>query len=256
MKPIQLSVLFVSGLTPMVANTTSIVLIRTPNQLVLATDSLRAFHPAESGEDGVFDVCKIHVVKNFAYSAAGMTLTIKGPLDTFNTTSKILAQKGTLDAKAHRIAAALEKPLLQALVWSNKNIDRPKVHTRDVLPMSASLSIVIAGVESGVLEFATIELETQNDSKGIPIKTNAVVDSCTKAGCKIDGFQWRMFGFKKAATAIVDADKDFFTPDLVSDARRLIEIEIKNAPNDVGPPISIMSIDVMGLHWLANSCSE
>jgi len=254
-KPIQLAVLVVSVLTPMIADTTSVVLIRSPNQLVLAADSLRTFEPVESGKERVFNACKIHVANNFAFSADGTTIASKFSLDAVRTTSEILAEGGTLDAKAHRIATKLKGPLLRTLVWSRSNMD-PTRYAKNVLPMPANLSIVIAGVESGLLQFATIDFERRDDSKGTPVTINAVVDSCAKESCNNDGIQYRMFGFMNAAKARVDADKHFFTKDLVSDASRLIEIEIKDAPDAVGPPISIISIDVMGLHWLANSCRE
>lgn len=40
--------------------------------------------------------------------------------------------------------------------------------------------------------------------------------------------------------------------DLVTESRKLVEVEIKAAPEDVGPPITILKVDKNGASWISN----
>jgi hypothetical protein len=243
MKPARRAMLFLLLLTATINRATSIAIIRTDNQIVMAADSMRTY--AEAGEQRTFQYCKIHVAGKLVFAVDGIARDDKDSLDVVKTTADVLAEGGSFKANVHRIVDRLNKPLLLALRRAYQTMPSEQ-YAQFVPPMEPNLALGIAGVVNGVLTFAVIDFTKQDDASGAPINVGVKVSYCPGKDCNSN---YRILGFKKAANQRIGLG-GFFTSDHVADARNIIRIEINAAPGAVGPPISIVTIDSKGVHWV------
>jgi hypothetical protein len=59
-----------------------------------------------------------------------------------------------------------------------------------------------------------------------------------------------VLGQSTAALHVVKSSFLFGTGDYAADARRMVQVEIADVPQKVGPPIDVMVIDKAGQHWI------
>ena len=227
---------------------TTVVIIRTPAEIVMAADSA----VQETGEDGTSDVgvtCKIaQIGENVFFAAAGWVGDTSGaflaPLVAIQCCS---TNHRFLDAvKAFENAA--KSPLSDAF----EDIRQRKIGP--VLDGMTALETVFAGFENGVLKYSVSHFSVKLDNAGFISITAERATNCPSAHAPNENLS--AIGKNTHIRSYLASHRreiNLPTADKAELVRRLIQLEIDNDPNGyVREPIVILRLTQKGPEWVRN----
>ena len=231
------------ALLPGAGHTTSIVVVRTPRLIVLATDSL-----ALEGNEALMktSTCKIQHEGSIYFATAGVSGEAASGFDADKLARRAILQTKSLRAAASRFGL-IASPAFSTVL---KRIRRlaPNVYQTEIKAHPQPLQTLFVGMESGTPAFVLVYF-TIDDDLGGKLKIGTHQSDCPGT-C----------GHPLAIEAIGENDAVKAIPrllllqaasnDPISAAKSLVQAEISAAPQRVGPPISIVTLDSTGPAWI------
>jgi hypothetical protein len=227
---------------------TSIVVIRTPDHIIVAADStIRTGYGRETGckimQEGAVYFANAGIVENdhtgFKVREIAQAAIQHGSSDDVNGGARLFSSMA-----AAPFARALEELRLR----------HPDFYQRYVKPGSQPLQVVFmrgSPAPAFVVIYFTIE-----SGAGLPVRVISHSVECPGNGCP-KGYGVRLLGDNDAAQR-VSKEIGFWGSGEIEGARKLIESEIVDAPDSVGSPIDILRLDIHGPHWISQKeqCKE
>jgi hypothetical protein len=238
------------GLIAPSAGATAAVVLQTERMVIIAVDGKAT---AESRRRGTvfYNACKITVDKSkgFAAVAAGMNAYQPTKFDIQTELSQAMRQAGSV-GEARDIA---DKTVAKDMTRAEADLKRrfPDQFRKSFAGgIAHGIEYLIAGVEPPYGQTVTS-------------LTELVVDKTTNITVK--NYPLRRTGRQQISNSVLGTHgeiTDYMKKNptwygmenlgsLLRIARDLIQIEINAKPDDVGPPISILTIDNHGMHWIA-----
>ena len=222
---------------------TSIIAVRVKGQVIIGADSKRLH-----ADDGVpFDepVCKIGKAEGFFFAVGGVATDSETgfiPASVIITASKM---QGTIEQKVDKIEDMIKEPLIRVLDRFRQ--EHPLGYGQRFGTGSA-LQIIFFGVENGYT-FVLVSDFIPTPSLSAPVQLNIKRYNCPGVACPT-GEQIFIGGYYDAIKRFLTEKPDYWRENTVEAVRRLIELEIEDVPDNVGPPIDILRVDMNGGRWI------
>jgi len=217
---------------------TTVVVIRTPQRVIIAADSLAA------ANDKHFQTCKIGTNKQFPISfAIAGSVQDNGGFSAIDLAETAISTSPDVQSAAHKFELSTTLPFENFV--RRRRRDDPAAFKK-LLTEPEPLQVAFAAVEKNVpiyvIAYFTVTV------RGQAISVAAHENRCPGNGCP-SGRGADILGENGAARIQVKNPAFWSGLDPLSAARKLAEIEIAEYPEIVGPPISILTIDATGTHW-------
>ena len=227
---------------PVAVDATTIVLLQSEGQLILAADSKRRY---EQGGNTLFEAtaCKLLVLGDVVFAASGFTALAgadgQGLFDVRALAGQTLSQPGRLTERVRRFDEALARELVRVRALFDVR------HTTSLF-----LEVMLAGVTNGRPVFFIRRFEVTADADGQFAAHRIDRRSCDACRNLIEvlGHDDRIVDLLEAKTA-AEIQRMAQT---VETARTFIRAEIAHTPDWVGPPIDVLRLDRWGIHWEAS----
>ncbi len=219
---------------------TAVAVLRTPKRVIVAADSWQLL-------DGrIESVCKIHSVATMSYVLAGTVQVAKSGFYA-DALARHAASNSTTVFDA---ATQFEKTAARQFTTALKLIKReaPEIYDADVRRKPEPLQVAFFAVEARVPVFVITYFTVQDSSQALIVTPHSKY--CPGSACP-GGRGIILLGDNDAANKSSQM-QSFWTgiTDPVSAVRKLIQTEIDAAPSRVQAPISIVSVDAEGIHWI------
>lgn len=231
-----------------VAGQTTIVVRRTPVEVVIAADSLRTV--GKRGEIvGTRLVCKIVPLgPTSAFAASGFAGTEVAEIDIKGMATKAAAQKGSIHATADTFTGMVLPPLTEGLESVRRtDIESYRKQTMTIAGIKKPpVEVAFIGVERGSPTFVTVSFWTENtEREGVKLapkkRSSDEFSKRSSVGLfmghheNIDGYMSNdLFWRKNGPTVAV---------------QRLVEIMADARPDVVGRPVEVLRITKTGSKW-------
>jgi|GEM_PF-757374 len=217
---------------------TSIVVVRTPSEVVLGADSRATF---DDGKIVTYKaVCKIYQSKGIFYAIAGLTVNPITGFDPAIAISNEIDRTSAISMLVPAVERAMAIRLTRELEWQKR--ERPAMYQRYVVENdNMALSVVIAGTENGLPVFYARAFKAD----GTILREDHPAGTFTV---------W--IGKAKAIERFVARNRNYDSP--TEAVRTLIQLEVDDSEPSVGPPIDIVRITKDGACWIQHKkeCDE
>jgi hypothetical protein len=247
--PIPLLTVFLGlswfGRAPPVAHATTIAGIRTPEQVVIAADSLGTARGYRI--ESTRPVCKIFRVKDAAFAIAGLVKDLAWKFDAENATADSLRRQTRLTETANDLADRLTDMLgsyLERLKTGNPYLYRKLLEEQE----GTITSILLAAYEGDQPVAIGMSFHASEDTGG-RIRITPTQVACP--GDCPDGVMHFFLGERRPIERyIAEHGKDRLLP-ATSGAPFLVRLVIDGGSKLVGPPVDVIVIDGQGVSWPA-----
>jgi Proteasome subunit len=228
---------------PEKAAATTIVVIRTPSEVVIAADSFATIR-ADAGSSSTESVCKIYQLNSkLFFAVSGLVndgLTGFSIPDVVASASRIGdGVSAKMDEAERRVRAAVLREL-------------PRVKERDpagyakLIHAKGAVTVMFAGIDAGIPAAASFSLGLELSSTGF-IEVNVIHDSCP-ANCP-SGTRAFWFG-EGAVIERLRATGGLPSLPMPELARYLVQAEIDAGAPSAGGPVDVLRILPGGPVWL------
>jgi Proteasome subunit len=231
------------GLASPVAHATTIVGIRTPEQMVIAADSLGTARGYRI--ESTRPVCKIFTVKDTAFAIAGLVKDPAWNFDAENLTADTLRRQNRLTEAANDLAERLTAILgsyLERLKKGNPFLYGKLLEERD----GTITSILLAAYEGDRPVSIGLSFRASEETGG------RIRIAGTRITCPGDcptGVEYFLLGERRPIERyIAEHGEDRLLP-AGSGAPFMVQLVIDGGSKQVGPPIDVIVIDRQGVSW-------
>jgi len=250
-KHILLVLLFVISYTP--AYGSSIIVVRTDNEVVIGTDSKRVRAAKEDLSNAQSElVCKIVRADNIFIVSAGIAGIlphnhgkIPAEFDLTEIMNRAALGEGSMMDKADTLAKAVDGALLRISEWAKKKM---RTFFEKMFIGKQLLQVVIAGLENGLPTIIVMAFEPTISPSG-ELKINVESHPCPGVACP-SGFVYIFIGKHEAIDRYLPLAPDMWKNNPVEVVRELMEIEVTSERETVGRPIDILRITKDGPEWI------
>ncbi len=216
----------------------TLVIIRTPHQVIIAADSLLVWH----GDDqGVPLTCKLDGHGDVIFGIAG--LMMESDFDARSFVELVLNTPGSLAERALVLERVLRGPLLGMLTRIRRELPR---QFAEQLESGFVLNVTLAAVrnQTAHLEMRDFYAETAPDGA---LRLRVVRVSCPRDCPR----PTEVFGVGETTAMMTHLSTLPRLPaELPGLAKQLVEIEIADRPALVGPPVDLVRASDAGIEWL------
>ena len=218
---------------------TTIVIVRTRNIVVIASDSKAQYQ----GAQGLPQVCKIAKQNETYFVVAGLAHDTGRGFLANRVISSAIARGNTFEEQSNAVAT----DMLDAL---GKELAQLKAEEPDGFKFAVSgnspSSIALVTVESGILKVAVLSFPYDKETGKMSVER----ELCP-GNCKDDYTIFQM------GHVLPDEEFEKTSGSPAQVARTLVEREIAREPNEVGPPIEILEVRPGASEWLSDdlNCS-
>ena len=212
---------------------TTLAIIRTPDQVIIAADSRRVWHGTEQRPQLT---CKLGTHDDVIFAMAGLVL--ENNFDAQALVTLVLSTAGTLEDRALVLERMIRGPLLGLLTRIRHKL--PRLFAEQ-LESGFVMNVTLAAVRNQVaqLEMRDFYVETAADGS---LRLRVVRVSCP-ADCP---HPTEVFGVGETAAMMQYlASLPQLPVQLPGLATQLVEIEIADRPALVGPPVDVVRVGVM-----------
>jgi len=244
MKNLQtvIALLFIQiALCPSAPAETSIIAVRTPGVVYLGADSkmITEGQPATDRK-----VCKIHQADELFFAVAGFAGDRRREFNVPEIVARAAKNGSTIREMVKRSEEAMVERLEAELVRLKNEV--PAVYEKVVREEGGTvLALAFAGYEEG----ATFVIITQFGTRdGNPPLVFVKRDSCP-GNCPF-GVKTFFLGSHKAIARYIAEKTGEGDMEPIEAIRYLIELEMKENPQQVGGPVDILRIDRQGPQWI------
>jgi len=225
-----------------VANATTIVVARSPTEIVIAADSKVT---DTYGNELNSQVCKIQQVGNLFLAFEGLLRDRATGFSVPEIALRALQLKPEASAqeKVNILTGFLTSELFAELQRVRTN-SPDEFHTR--LEGQTFLRVLIAGFEGNRPLIFERQFRTTFIARGVGV--TVIPDDCVD-GCAGE-IVTRLLGETEAIEGLPEETPGFWQGGLAEGARRLVEIEIAARSEYVGPPVDLLLINAQGAKWI------
>lgn len=217
---------------------TTLVVIRTPHQVIIAADSLVVWHGTDRGAPLT---CKLDTHGDVIFAIAGLML--ESDFDARRFVRLVLDTPGSLEQRALVLERVLRGPLLGMLGRIRRELPR---QFAEQLESGFVLNVTIAAVRNRVAELEMRDFYAETTPTG-ELRLRVVRLSCPR-DCPQPT---EVFGVGETAAMMQHLSSlPRFPAELPGLAKQLVEIEIDDVPALVGPPIDVVRAGDAGIEWL------
>jgi hypothetical protein len=223
---------FAIGLAAIPSLATTVVIVRTRNAVVIASDAKAQYQ----GAQGDPQVCKIAKQNETYFVVAGLAHDTGRGFLANRVISSAIARNDTFEGQVN----SAESDMLEALAkeLAQLRAEEPEAFKFAVTGESPS-SIGLITVEDGVPKVAVLSFLYDRASGGVSVKRDSCPGSC--------GGDYSIIQMGRVLPK-EEFDKVSGSPTKI--AKTLVELEIARDPADVGPPIEILEIGTRETEWL------
>jgi Proteasome subunit len=230
------------------ARATTIVVIRTPDEVVIAADSAATVHE-DGGRNVTESVCKIYGLDaNLFFAVSGLVNDRLAGFSIPAIVAFVSGGGGNISAKLARAEGAVRDAVL---------IELPRVKARDpvgyadLIHAKGAVTVMLAGIEGGVPMAASFSLGLEVSPEG-SVETTMIRDSCP-GNCP-SGTRAFWFG-EGAAIDRLRAGRGLPKLPMLELAHYLVQLEIDAGAPSVGEPIDVLRITPNGAVWVQRKLS-
>ena len=233
----SITVLLILFACPLCA--TSVVAVRTRSAIFIGSDSkIVDGNGRDTGK-----VCKILASNGIFFAVARIWGSPTQEFSVASIAAEALETKGDLKRKISCFESSLVRPL-ERLLLSLKASD-PKRFERE-LDGHRAVDAIFVGFDAGYPAlFVRSFIVSNSAARGIRLQIKR--EECTR---NCPDLAYVALGEHRAIDEALAANPDFWKVGVVAAVKKLINLEVLKAPNLVGLPISILSIDSSGPHWI------
>ena len=211
------------GTTP---TATTLAILRSSNELVIAADSLMTLYDGRPQQ-----ACKIRMHGDVVFATAGLVVSSEGVLDTHRVITDVLRRPVTWTEHVQTIEDRLQEPLLRTLRRLRR--ERPDEFRRRI-QQGFVLHVTLAAFRYGrtVLEMREFFVETNGpDELRIRVKRVSCPGQCLR--------EIEVFGVGETEAMMRELREiRRFPPDLAAFGRDLVMRQVRATPVFVGPPVA------------------
>jgi hypothetical protein len=224
------------------ANATTIVVARTPTEIVIGADSKVT---DTYGKELNSRICKIQHAGNLFFAVEGL---LKDKATGFNVPEIVirslqLKPDATAAEKVNILTGFLTAELFVELNRVRRNSEE-EFHTK--LEGQTFLRIVVAGFENNRPLVFVRQFRMAYIAQGIGVMV--IPDDCLN-DCN-GAVVTRFLGETEAIEGLPEDNPSFWNDGLAAGVRRLLETEIAARSEYVGPPIDLLQITAQGARWI------
>ena len=217
---------------------TTLVVIRTPHQVIIAADSLVVWHGTDQGTPLT---CKLDTHGDVIFAIAGLML--ESDFDARRFVRLVLDTPGSLEQRALVLERVLRGPLLGMLRRIRRELPR---QFAEQLESGFVLNVTIAAFRNRVAELEMRDFYAETTPTG-ELRLRVVRVSCPR-DCPQPT---EVFGVGETAAMMQHLSSlPRFPAELPGLAKQLVEIEIDDVPALVGPPVDVVRAGDAGIEWL------
>jgi hypothetical protein len=218
---------------------TTIVIVRTSNLVVIASDSKAQYQ----GAQGLPEVCKIAKQNETYFVVAGIVQDTHRGFFANRIVSSAIARGSTLDEQAN----AVENDMLEALTreLSGLRTENPEEFKFAVTGESPS-TIGLVAVESGIPKVMVLSFIYDHASGKMSVKRDSCPGTCGSE-----------YSITQMGHVLPPEEFAKATGSPTQVATKLVQLEIDRDPHEVGPPIEVLEIRPDESQWLQDdlNCS-
>ena len=231
-----LAAVVLAGLFGATPAATTLAILRTSNQLVIAADSLMTLYDGRPQQ-----ACKIRRHDDVVFATAGLVVSSDGVLDAHHVIADVLRRPVTWTEHVQTIEERLQEPLLRTLRRLRREL--PDAFREQIL-QGFVLHVTLAAFRYGhpVLEMREFFVET-NGPNEFRVKRMSCPGQCPR--------ETEVFGVGETETMMRHVRQiRQFPPDLAALGLDLVTRQIRATPEFVGPPVDVIRIAAEGVHWV------
>jgi hypothetical protein len=233
-----LAAVVLAGLFGVTPAATTIAILRTSNQLVIAADSLMTLYGGRPQQ-----ACKIQRHDDVVFATPGLVVSSECVLDAHQVITDVLRRPVTWTEHVQTIEDRLQEPLLRTLRRLRREL--PDEFRRQIL-QGFVLHVNLAAFRYGhpVLEMREffVEINGPNELR-LRVQRMSCPGQC--------GRETEVFGVGETEAMMRDVrEVRQFPPDLAAFGRDLVTRQIRATPAFVGPPVDVIRITADGVHWV------
>lgn len=218
---------------------TTLAIIRTGNQIVIAADSLMTLY----GQRPQL-TCKIRRHGDVVFATAGLVSTSGGSIELHETITNILRRRLPWDEQTRQVEEWIKEPLLRTLREMARRLPN---EFRSQLQQSFTLHVSLAGIVDGTPSLEMLEYFVERAENGA-LRLRVERFSCP--GACINSTE--VFGVGETDEMMEVVTQLRRLPDDVTRlAHDLVTTEIAHSPAYVGPPIDVIRLGPAGIEWVA-----
>jgi hypothetical protein len=225
---------------------TCIVVLRTPNMIVIASDTL--FQEGKNNTWGYSHHCKIHSIDRKFFVLSGLSQDLESDFMPVKIVSDVLRRQGRLKTQAEVASQRIEAPLLKAIQRIYRDVS-PELSKRIIGGGSdegtTMLQMAVVGIEEGVSKVIVVNFDKVVDASGFPIGVKHDIALCPGKACP-DGKQGWWLGERRAIDSRLSSSVPYWTGAYIKEAVGLVELEATDKPDLVGKPIDVLLIRTVG----------
>jgi hypothetical protein len=217
---------------------TTLVIIRTGDQIVIAADSLMTLYGRRPQL-----TCKIQRHGDVVFATAGLVVSSGGVVEFHRIIANILRRRLPWREQAASVEEWLRQPLLRTLRRMAREFpDEFQTHLQQRFTFHVSL----AGIQQGrpALEMREFFVERNQDGTlELEVERTSCPEGCAQRS--------EVFGVGETAEMMRRLGTMSELPaDLPTLARSLVVAEIGEHPEHVGPPVDVVKLDQGGVDWV------
>jgi hypothetical protein len=236
---------FCIGSVPSVANATTIAGIRTPDQVVIAADSLGT----ERGYriESTRPACKIFKVNDAAFAVSGLVRDPAWNFDAENLAAGSLRRQNLLPEIANDLTERMTDMLGSYL--GRLKAGNPVLYAKVLEEENGIITSVLLGAFEGGRPIAVGMEFRASEEPGGRVRINATRVTCP--GDCPNGVMYFILGERRPIDRfIAEHGTDRFLP-ASSGAPFMVQLVIDAGAKRVGPPVDVLVIDRQGVYWPA-----
>lgn len=232
--------LVAASLASITVHATTLAVIRTPNQVIIAGDSLLVWY---GGDRRPQLTCKLDAQGDVVFGMAGLVVSHENDFDVRQLMHTVLKTPGTLEERTVVLERLVQGRLLGTL--TRIQMELPLLFAEQ-LASGFVLNVTLAAVRDGVayLEMRDFYAEVADDG-AIRLRISRV--SCPRECPR----QTEVFGVGETAAMMEYLSE---LPELPAGlpelAQEMVQLEITDRPALVGPPVDIVRAHGSGIDWI------
>ncbi len=232
--------LAVASLSTAAVSATTLAVIRTPNQVIIAADSLLVWY---GGYRRPQLTCKVDTRDDVIFAMAGLVVSPENDFDVQRLIHTVLTTAGTLEERALVLERLVQGRLLGTL--TRIQIELPGLFAEQ-LASGFVLNMTLAAVRDGVahLEMRDFYAEMEPDGS-IRLRISRV--SCPRDCPR----PMEVFGVGETTAMMEYLGTLPELPDALPElAEQMVQLEIADRPALVGPPVDVVRAHASGVEWV------
>ena len=232
-----------AGLSATTVHATTLAIIRTESEVVFAADSRMTLHGTRPQQ-----ACKIGRRNDVVFATAGLVESSDGVLDTHRIIAEVLTRDVSWTEHVETIEGRLQEPLLRTLRRMQREVpDQFGEQVRRGFALHVSLAAFRQG--HAALEMLEFFVELAPD-RSLRLRVNRV--SCPRDCSPTTS----VFGVGETEAMMRQVNGlQRYPADLGALARDLVDLQIRESPAFVGPPVDVIRVSRTGVEWMARKSS-